>query len=277
MKQQNNHGKQKILWIATIVLIAVFLAAFCMFLVETCSVAREEQAFAELSALVVRNTVAPKPVETVAPTAIRAESSPAVRIEPTSTPAPLADYEALYERNPDFFGWISVEGTNVDYPVMYCPNDPLRYLGHDFDRKPSYAGVPYLDADCDPDGTYWLVYGHHMRNGTMFAGLMAYEDEAFRAEHPTFRFDTRFERRTYAVIAAFRARVLTEKETGFRYYSYTQLDDEKTFDTFMTNIRAAAAYDTGVQTAFGDEILTLSTCAYHTEKGRFVVVAKRID
>ena len=115
-----------------------------------------------------------------------------------------------------------------------------------------------------------------MRDGSLFAGLMAYEAPAFWTEHPTFRFDTRFEHRTYAVVAAFRARVLTKEERGFRYYSYSALDDEKAFSTFMTNVRAMAAYDTGVEAAFGDEILTLCTCAYHTEKGRFVVVAKRV-
>ena len=195
----------------------------------------------------------------------------------TPAPTPLPDYAALYERNSDFFGWISVAGTNVDYPVMYNPQKPLQYLGHDFDGRFSYAGVPYLSPECDPEGSYFLIYGHHMRDGTMFAGLLAYEDPAFWTEHPTFRCDTRFEHRTYAVVAAFRARVLTTAERGFRYYNYSALDDEGTFQEFMTNVCAMAAYDTGVETAFGDEILTLSTCAYHTEKGRFVVVAKRVE
>ena len=204
-------------------------------------------------------------------------ATPVPALTPEPTPAPLADYEALHALNPDFFGWITVEGTRVDYPVMYSPDRPLQYLGHDFYGKFSYAGVPYLDAECDPEGKYYIVYGHHMKDGSIFSGLMAYEDPAFWAEHPTFRFDTRFERRTYAVVAAFRARVLTKEEKGFRYYSYSALDDEETFRTFFLNVRALAAYDTGVDAAFGDDILTLSTCAYHTEKGRFVVVAKRVE
>jgi sortase B len=189
---------------------------------------------------------------------------------------PLADYEALYARNPDFFGWIRVEGTNVDLPVMYNPKMPLQYLGHDFDGKFSYAGVPFLEPECDPDGSYYLIYGHHMRDGTVFAELLKYEDPEFWAQHPTFRCDTRFEHRTYEVIAAFRARVLTTDEPGFRYYNYTALSDEETFQEFITNVRAMAAYDTGVEAVFGDDILTLSTCAYHTRLGRFVIVAKRV-
>ncbi len=206
-----------------------------------------------------------------------AEPTPEPTPEPVAEPTALADYAALYARNPDFFGWISVPGTNVDYPVMYNHEDPLRYSGHDFDGRFSYAGVPFLEAECDPEGNYYLVYGHHMKDGTMFAGLMAYEDRSFWVDHPTFRFDTREEYRTYAVVAAFRARVLQKEEDGFRYYSYVALDGEETFDEFMTNIRAMAAYDTEVETAFGDDILTLSTCAYHTKKGRFVIVAKRVE
>lgn len=252
------------------------------------------ETFSELSEMVARGTIPPA-ATTPIPSPMKAQN-PAVEPTPATdapatlsltapvssptpepTAAPLADYEALYALNPDFFGWITVEGTRVDYPVMYSPTRPLQYLGHDFYGKVSYAGVPYLDAKCDPDGSYYIVYGHHMKDGSMFAGLMAYEDPAFWAEHPTFRFDTRFECRTYAVLAAFRTKVLTKEEKGFRYYSYSSLNDEETFHTFLSNVLALAAYDTDVDAAFGDDILTLSTCAYHTEKGRFVVVAKRVE
>lgn len=217
----------------------------------------------------------PAPASTPQPTPTPGPAVPAAA--PGASPTPLPEYAALYERNHDFFGWISVEGTNVDLPVMYAPDRPLQYLGHDFDGRFSYAGVPFIEPECDPNGQYLLVYGHHMRDGTVFAGLLSYEDPDFWAEHPTFRFDTRFEHRTYAVVAAFRARVLLRKEKGFRYYNYTALDDEATFREFMTGIRAMAAYDTGVETSLGDEILTLSTCAYHVDNGRFVVVAKRVE
>ena len=294
MKQLSR--KQIILRIGTALLAVLVLFALGMFLRAARINARSQANFRELSELVVRNTPAPAapaptPGPTAAPIAIliqppAASPDPGANAPaPTATPAPTAeptlapleDYAALYARNPDFFGWITVADTRVDLPIMYSPDRPLQYLGHDFDGNFSYAGVPYLAPQCDPDGDYYLIYGHHMRDGSVFAGLMAYEDRAFWEQHPTFRCDTRFERRTYAVIAAFRARVLTQDERGFRYYSYSALSDEATFNTFMTNIRAMAAYDTGITAAFGDQILTLTTCAYHTEKGRFVVVAKRID
>ena len=287
-------SEQTILRIATAVVAVLVLFALGMFVRAAVLNARAVAKHRELKTLVVRSTPGPSiplaeekraPVptggtETPTPGETAGPLSTAV---PENTPAPepvrtpMADYEALYARNPDFFGWLSVEGTNVDLPVMYNPQKPLQYLGHDFDGNFSYAGVPFLEPACDPKGSYYLVYGHHMRDGTVFAELLKYEDPAFWRQHPTFRCDTRFEQRTYAVVAAFRTKVLTEGEEGFRYYSYAALDDEETFREFMTNVRALAAYDTGVRTAFGDEILTLSTCAYHTGMGRFVIVAKRVD
>lgn len=289
------------MWIGTAALAVLVSVVFCLFLRTAALNVRARSDFQDLAQMVVRSTDGPAPSVFEPPgTQIAAEipaartpastgsdavdaSAPGPAVTPVPGPgatpaaAPLADYEALYALNPNFFGRITVEGTKVDYPVMYSPDRPLQYLGHDFYGKFPYTGVPYLSPECDPEGSYFLVYGHHMKDGSMFAGLLAYEDPAFWAEHPTFLFDTRFEHRTYAVVAAFRARVLTKEQRGFRYYRYSALDDEDAFSEFMTHVRSLAAHDTGVETAFGDEILTLSTCAYHTEKGRFVVVAKRVE
>ncbi len=167
--------------------------------------------------------------------------------------------------------------TVVDYPVMYSPQRPLQYLGHDFYGNFSYAGVPFLDADCDPNGNFYLVYGHQMRNGAMFGGLMAYKEKAFWEDHKTFHFDTLYEERVYAVVLAMRARVLNKNEkNGFRYYNYTSLDTEGEFEEYMQQARRLALYDTGVDTAYGDELLVLSTCDHYTENGRFVIIAKRV-
>ncbi len=207
---------------------------------------------------------------TPAATERQAEDDP---VEPT----PLPQYLPLYEQNSEFFGWITIPDTNVDYPVMYSPTRPLQYLDHDFYGKASHAGVPFLDADCDPKGNFYLVYGHRMRNKTMFGGLLAYEDSAFWETHPTFRFDTRIEERTYTVVVAMRARVLDRNDTtGFRYYEYTSLSTKAEFEAYMEQARQLALYDTGVETAYGDEILVLSTCYHYTNNGRFVIVAKRV-
>lgn len=204
------------------------------------------------------------------------EASPQAA-EPVGDPTPLPQYVQLYELNHDFFGWISIPDTRVDYPVMYNAKNPLAYLGHDFYGKFSYAGVPYLDSDCDPDGDFYLVYGHRMNDGSMFADLVAYEDQSFWETHRTFSFDTLCEERIYEVVFAIKARVLDKDERyGFRYYNYTSLDTETEFDDYMEQARELACYDTGVEAAFGDELLVLSTCYHYTRDGRFVLIAKRV-
>lgn len=197
--------------------------------------------------------------------------------ETLDEPVPLERYLPLYELNHDFFGWITIEDTRIDYPVMYNARNPLAYLGHDFYGQFSYAGVPYLDSDCDPDGDFFLVYGHKMNDGSMFADLVAYEDQSFWETHRTFIFDTLYEERTYEVVMAVKARVLNREErNGFRYYNYTSLDTEAEFEEFMDQARELSLYDTGVEVSYGDELLVLSTCYHYTTNGRFVLIAKRI-
>lgn len=214
------------------------------------------------------------PVEE-APTEAPAEETPAEEAPIERTP--LEQYLPLYELNADFFGWLTIPDTRVDYPVMYNARNPLAYLGHDFYGRFSYAGVPYVDSDCDPDGNFYLVYGHKMKDGSMFADLVVYEDQAFWENHKTITFDTLYEERTYEVVMAIKARVLDKEEKdGFRYYYYTSLDTEDEFDEYIEQAKELACYDTGVDVSFGDELLVLSTCYHYTRNGRFVLIAKRI-
>ena len=197
--------------------------------------------------------------------------------ETPDEPVPLERYLPLYELNHDFFGWITIEDTRIDYPVMFNAKNPLAYLGHDFYGKVSYAGVPFLDSDCDPNGDFYLVYGHRMNSGAMFSDLVKYEKSDFWETHPTFSFDTLYEERTYEVVMAIKARVLNRGEkNGFRYYNYTSLDTEEEFEEFMDQARELSCYDTGVEATYGDELLVLSTCYHYTTNGRFVLIAKRI-
>lgn len=190
---------------------------------------------------------------------------------------PLSKYLPLFEMNPEFFGWLSIDGTGIDYPIMYSPDRPEYYINHSFDGSNSSSGVPFIDERCDADGNCFLIYGHHMRNKTMFGQLPKYADQSYYEEHSVINFDTLYEQREYRVIAAFFSRAYGKKETGvFRYYEYTDLSDEETFNEYMEQVYAAAIYDTGIKATYGEELLVLSTCNYHTDNGRFVVVAKRI-
>ena len=186
-------------------------------------------------------------------------------------------YEALKAQNPDFFGWISIEGTNIDYPVMFTPDDPEHYLRRALDGSSSQSGVPFLSADCFEGGGNWLIYGHNMKNGTMFADLMSYAQEDFWQEHPLIRFDTLEQQGSYEVLAAFYARVYAPEESGFAYYQYTDLSRQADFEEYLTQVCQAALYDTGVTAQYGDQLITLSTCTNRDQEERFVVVGRMIS
>lgn len=181
-------------------------------------------------------------------------------------------YGALYEQNTDFVGWIKIEGTNIDYPVMQTPNDPDYYLKHSFEKTDSSFGVPYVDAECVLGGSNnIIIYGHHMKNGTMFSDLSLYSDAEFCAAHPLIEFDTLSGFGTYEVVAAFKYDANHEE---FRYNEYTHMREDQ-FLEFMSQVHARQCYDTGVEVTYGDRLLTLSTCEYSYKNGRFVVIAKK--
>lgn len=192
-----------------------------------------------------------------------------------SEPEMLSKYAALYQENEDLVGWLSIEGTGIDYPVLQCEDDEY-YLHHDFYGEDSKYGCLYVREQADLDGgTNFIIYGHNMRDGAMFGDLDLYLKESFFQEHPTISFDTLYEERVYEIVAVFWSQVYHAGDEVFKYYQFYEADTREEFEDFYRNIKALSIYDTGVEAEFGDTFLTCSTCAYHVEDGRFVVVAKR--
>lgn len=186
--------------------------------------------------------------------------------------ARLAKYQELYKENSDLFGWIKIDDTPIDYPVMFTPNDPEYYLHRSFKKKNTYSGCIFVDAACKDECNNYLLHGHHMKNGTMFAGLMKYKEKSYWESHPVIKFDTLTEANEYEIVAAFESKVYKVTDEVFKYYNYTNIDSEERFDEYIEGINKLRLYDTGVGVEYGDEFITLSTCAYHTQDGRFVVV-----
>lgn len=200
-------------------------------------------------------------------------------------------FQSLFSINSDLAGWLFIEGTNINYPVMECEDDEY-YLSHDFYRKKDKYGCLFVrsSADLHTPGTNFIIYGHNMKDGSMFGELDSYQSETFYLEHPVIFFDTLYEERRYEVIAVFQTQVFPEdlvnqapaakgdsqEDSIFKYYEFYQADTEEEFLDFYENIKKLSIYDTGVTASFGDTFLTLSTCSYHTEDGRFVVIAKKI-
>lgn len=190
-------------------------------------------------------------------------------------PAMLEKYVDLYAENEELVGWLSIEGTRIDYPVLQNEDD-MYYLHHDFYGQDSKHGCLYVKERADLErGTNFIIYGHNKKDGSMFGDLDLYQKEDFYREHPSVSFDTLYEERTYDVMAVFRSQVYNEEDDVFKYYRFYEAQTQEEFDDFYDNVKALSLYDTGVEAQFGDTFLTLSTCAYHVKDGRFVVVAKR--
>jgi sortase B len=155
--------------------------------------------------------------------------------------------------------------------------EPNKYIDIDFYGNYSNRGTLYLDEDCDIwNSENLIIYGHHMQSSAMFGNLDYFSSESYWESHKTIQFDTIYEEQTYEIVAAFYSRILYQNEEGFRYYRFIEADDEETFNEYVDFIEENQCYDTGVDIAYGDRLLTLSTCAYQVENGRFAVVAKLI-
>ena len=193
----------------------------------------------------------------------------------------IGKYAELYKTNNDIIGWVKIKDTKIDYPVMQTQSDPEYYLHRNFDEEYAASGTPFLDAASDifvPTSNF-LVYGHNMKNGTMFHDLLKYESQDFYEKHKTFKFDTIYKggQGKYQVIAACYSKIYPKDSTKFKYYQYAGITTEAEFNEYVSGVKALSVYDTGVTAEYGDQLVTLSTCAYHTEEGRFFVVAKRVD
>ena len=200
--------------------------------------------------------------------------------EPTETEPPkmLPRMEALYAENPDIIGWITIPDTNVDYPVMYTPYDPEKYIHANFDEKYNIGGLPFIEDACsmDPESTNLIIYAHNMSDGSQFQNITHYAYRRWGLEHPVIHFSTLYEERTYEVVAAFPDRVYKPNEDVFKFYQFIEPESEEEFNEAMAYFKEKSAYDTGVTATYGDNLITLVTCAYHVQYGRFVVVARQV-
>ena len=184
----------------------------------------------------------------------------------------LPEYQDLFLENPDLVGWVTIEGTSVDYPVMWTPEDPEYYSHRGFDKEDSPNGLLFMDADSmlDAEGGNVIIYGHNMKNGSMFADLLKYEEQEYYQAHPTIRLDTLYEHRDYEIVS-----VLKTNEIEKLPFSFTQPGDSDEAEV-LNNLKQEALYDTGKSAQAGDDLLTLATCDYSSADGRLVVTARRV-
>ena len=197
--------------------------------------------------------------------------------ESVKLPDVLDEYKTLYQKNKKLIGWLKIDDTLIDYPVMQT-SDNEYYLDHNYNQEYDKNGSLFLDCNCTayPQSTNLIIYGHQMKSGQMFGGRQKYAKESYAQKHSTIQFDTIYEKGTYQVMYVFRSQVYNENDIVFKYYQFIEANSEEEFNSYMREMEAVSLYDTGVTASFGDSILTLSTCDYSQEDGRFVVVAKKI-
>ena len=240
--------------IAIFVLLAIFLVSGGLLVKRYFDDRRTESEFADLQALIEPQAEAGD-----------GEASNSAR------------FAALRERNSDFIGWISIEDTPLDFPVMFAPNNKDFYLRHDFYKEYSIYGVPYLDErttlGANDQSENLVIYGHNMKTGTIFGCLTNYKEAAYYAEHPRIDFDTVYGDASYEVFAAFSIDVAAD--TSFVYNQYIDLDEEG-YNAYVDEVIRRSDVDSGIRPVYGEQLLTLSTCEYSSENGRYVVVARRI-
>ena len=189
-----------------------------------------------------------------------------------------------WEANLDTIGWISIPGTEMDYPVMYTPEDPDFYLNHGFDREPSAGGMIYLDAGDDCGGrkaqepaeeeaakrNNFILYGHHMKNGTMFAGLEQYRSAEFFEEHRTIFFDMLAGTGDYEVFAVF---CMTAREAGEQLAPYLAAETKEQYGRLMETVRVKSLHGPKETPEWPRRLLTLMTCEYTQNEGRLFLMA----
>ena len=260
------------------ILLVVALVSALIFAGTVFIALRNQIALKRMAAETARETTpisTSAPAETTVPTQATVPPTTAATVPPTEPREVLPRLQEQYEKNPDLAGWLTIPGTRIDYPVMYSPDEPERYLHANFDAAYSFAGLPFIDAACDPESGNRIIYAHNMLDGSMFRTLLKYQQKDFWQRNPVISFSTLYEEQEYEVVAAFYDKVYKKSDTNFKFYQFYDTSDQSSFDEAMAYYREHALYDTGVTAQCGDLFLTLVTCAYQTENGRFVVVARK--
>lgn len=199
--------------------------------------------------------------------------------EMASEPEKQASYRNLYLENADMVGWIQIEGTSIDYPVMQTPADPNYYLKHDFEKHYTDYGCPFMQADCDAlaPSDNLIIYGHNMKDGSLFADLAKYGSKDFWQTHKTVWFDTELGSYAYEIFAVIHTTVQADDADAFPFYRFVDAAAPEDFADYVSACQARALYDTGISAEYGDKLLTLSTCDNITDDGRLLVIAKQTE
>lgn len=267
LQEMKKIEKRRRFFVTTFLIVGFICIGYAVFYYLTAS--KSEKRWNDIAALVNSNSLKKEEKTTVTATLSNKE---------TKELTVLPKYETLYNINKKLIGWLKIDDTIIDYPVMQCDNNTY-YLDHNFDQQEDKVGTLFLDYQCDVvnGSDNYIIYGHHLQSGKMFSSLENYQSEKFYQKHKIITFDTIYEEQKFEVMYVFRSRVYNDDEVVFKYYQFINANSVEEFNSYMNEMGQMSFYDTGVRANYGDQLLTLSTCDYNENNGRFVVVAKKIN
>ncbi len=242
---------KKILFITLVImLVSIWLISICFIYKDQKEDYKQEQVFEEISNIVNVNK------------------------EKEELQTNIINIEELYKINNDIIGWIRIDNTNINYPIMQTKDRPNYYLKRNFYKQYSNFGTPYIAENCNiEESDNLIIYGHHIKGKRLFGELENYKSKKYYNNHKNINFYTIKEKAEYEIIAVFKTSVYT----GFKYYEFYNAKDEREFNAFVKKCKELSFYDTNKIAEYGDKLITLSTCEYSSENGRLVVVAKKIS
>lgn len=188
----------------------------------------------------------------------------------------LAEYEEKKAEIPDLVGWLHIDGTGIDYPVVQKNNE--FYMNHDAYGQDDVYGAIFLEQvnNLEKPDNNLLIYGHNRKDEKMFGELMEYKSEDYYQEHPIIQFDTLYEKGEYEIISVFLSKVYYTTDTDFKYYQFFGSDNPEQFQDYVDHVKEMSLYPIDATASYGDELITLSTCEYSVQNGRMAIVARKV-
>lgn len=196
----------------------------------------------------------------------------------------VINWDELLKINDEIVGWIEIDNTKVDYPVLWHKEDNRNYqyyLSHNYKGDYDSFGSVFLDYRCEngTDSKNTVIHGHHIQDGSMFGDLMKYGGTTgnldFYKESPTIEFDTPEAQGTYKIISVFKTNTLSSQGEFFNYM-IGDFQNEKDFMNYVYNVRVRSLFNCPVDVNEDDELITLSTCSYEFTNFRTVIVARKV-
>lgn len=191
----------------------------------------------------------------------------------------LPEFDDLIKKNPETVGWLKIEGTDIDFPVVQKDNDNQYYLSHSFDGNEDKNGSIFMDSRCSitKPTLNTIIYGHNMKSGMMFGKLSAFLKKDYYEKNRTIEFNTIYEKRKYEIIAVCLSEVAHENDSSFRYYDFIQPGTQGEWDQFHKYVAEKNIYGADIDMTNQDQLLTLSTCNDYMKDGRLFILAKRVE